>query len=45
MRGSLRLDDETQAVTGPQLPKSQPGARRADGRRAVSGLPLMPRSG
>ena len=32
------LDDEAWAAIGPHLPKNQPGARRVDDRRVISGI-------
>lgn len=39
------LDDDAWAVIEPHLPKNQPGARRVDDRRVISGIIHMLRSG
>jgi transposase len=39
------LSDEAWAVLEPLLPKNQPGARRVDDRRVISGIVHMLRSG
>jgi transposase len=45
MRGRFWLDDEAWAVIEPLLPKNQPGARRVDDRRVISGIIHVLRSG
>jgi len=35
----LWLSDETRMAIEPHLPKNQPGARRVDDRRVISGIP------
>ena len=39
------LSDEAWAVIAPHLPRNQPGARRVDDRRVISGIVHMLRSG
>ena len=39
------LSDEAWAVIAPHLPQNQPGARRVDDRRVISGIVHMLRSG
>src|ERR671917_256171 len=39
------LSDEAWAVIGPHLPRNQPGARRVDDRRVISGIVHVLRSG
>lgn len=39
------LSDEAFAVIAPHLPRNQPGARRVDDRRVISGIVHMLRSG
>ena len=38
------LSDEAWAAIEPYLPKSQPGARRVDDRRVISGILPLPTS-
>lgn len=45
MQGLFWLDDEAWAVIEPLLPKNQPGARRVDDRRVISGILHVLRSG
>ncbi|MDX6751126.1 IS5 family transposase, partial [Geminicoccaceae bacterium 1502E] len=45
MQGLFGLDDEAWAVIEPLLPKNQPGARRVDDRRVISGILHVLRSG
>ena len=45
MSGRFWLDDEAWAVIEPLLPKNQPGARRVDDRRVISGIIHVLRSG
>jgi len=45
MSGRFWLDDEAGAVIEPLLPQNQPGARRVDDRRVISGIIHLLRSG
>lgn len=45
MSGRFWLDDAAWAVLEPLLPKNQPGARRVDDRRVISGILHVLRSG
>ena len=45
MSGRFWLDDDAWAVIEPLLPKNQPGARRVDDRRVISGIIHVLRSG
>jgi transposase len=45
MSGRFWLDDDAWAVIEPLLPKNQPGARRVDDRRVISGIMQVLRSG
>ena len=38
MRGLFWLSDDAWAAIEPHLPKNQPGARRVDDRRVISGI-------
>lgn len=45
MAGEFWLDDDQWAVISPLLPTNQPGAHRTDGRRVISGIIHVLRSG
>lgn len=45
MSARFWLDDEAWAVVEPRLPRNQPGARRVDDRRVISGILHVLRSG
>jgi transposase len=45
MAGEYWLDDEAWAAIEPLLPRNQPGARRVDDRRVISGILHVQRSG
>lgn len=45
MRGGFWLNDEQWAAIEPLLPKNQPGARRKDDRRVISGIIHVLKSG
>ena len=45
MAAEYWLDDEAWAATAPLLPTNQPGARRVDDRRVISGIVHVLRSG
>ena len=45
MRSEFWLDDEAWAAIEPLLPKNQPGARRVDDRRVISGIVHILKSG
>ena len=45
MRTLFWLDDEAWSVIEPLLPRNQPGARRVDDRRVISGIIHVLRSG
>lgn len=44
-RSLFCLSDEAWAATEPHLPKNQPGARRVDDRRVISGIIHMLKCG
>jgi transposase len=45
MTGQYWLDDAAWAAIEPLLPRNQPGARRVDDRRIISGIVHVLRSG
>ena len=45
VRGLFRLDDAAWSVIEPLLPSNQPGARRVDDRRVISGIIHVLQSG